>query len=145
MTTPPAKPPPNDLPPKLWSFVKEIFFNRTAVAGFIWRHKFAAFHCLTNTILFVLGMLLLEFNFDAQNKLVKMTIAKQALQSEVSRIKPTLKAYDQCRSNLVTALAITCSSPNHRPTIPANHRRQHSPQTGSSIADKLNAIRDRST
>ena len=144
MTTPPAKPPPDQLPPKLWSLIKEIFFNRTSIAGFIRRHKFSAFLCLTNTALFLLGMLLLEFNFEAQSKLVQLSIDHKATVAELKRLR-TGKTYEQCRPYLATLEAIQCGNLSPTGNRKPSTRRRHNAAPESNIADKLNAIRDRNS
>lgn len=149
MTTPPATPPPNPIPPKLWSFFKEIFLNRSTLMGFLRRHKFSAFLCITNTILFVLSMLLLEINFDAQNRIAGYTNERKAMEADLNRSATIMAEYEQCRNTLETAIAIRCNTPKVATSPTSTHqakpRRSGKKPPTSGIADKLNAIRDRNS
>lgn len=149
MTTPPATPPPNPIPPKLWSFFKEIFLNRSTLMGFLRRRKFSAFLYITNTILFVLSMLLLEINFDAQNRIAGYTIERKAMEADLNRTATIMAEHEQCRNTLEAAIAIRCNTPKVPPTPTttrqAKPRRSDKKPPTSGIADKLNAIRDRNS
>ena len=145
MTTPPAIPPPT---PKLWSFIKEIFLNRSTLMGFLRRHKFATFLYLTNTTLFVVCMLLLELNFDNQNRVIALNSEKKMMEADLRRGVMVATEYEQCRNALATALAIGCE--RHPPRNPSTPRRtaktgRDQKPSASNIADKLNAIRDRNS
>ena len=160
-------PPPQK--PSIWPFIKEIFFDKETVVGFIKRHKIVTLLTVTNLLLFFMLMFITEQSVMSKRSelKVKQEYALLKLQYE-QRQNCALDAekarndYVQCRGDLeytqedyrrVSQALNRCmeAKPVGQSTPPAPQKPKpkpepvivnRSPSNDDDIRRKLEAIRD---
>jgi len=142
---------PTPKKPDLWPFLKEIFFNKTSLAGYIGRHKLAAFLSFTNTCLIVMLLFISEQAVRSKGSEHELRLKLEA--AEKKALEPS--SYNECRADLsywqenyrkLSQSYKKCPDEDPRPPPPKREREPALPArdltTDDSLRRKLDAIRD---